>query len=116
MTQVQRSRREHCPQCDATAMQNFVHVVPGRDAEVFVECDACGAFVARYTLRAYTSEDPYRSYLRLMRQRRMSSGAATRKASEQFAAEMWADYRRVKEMVAGAEEPRSVDDLLDEME
>ncbi|MBD3237696.1 MAG: hypothetical protein GF330_13415 [Candidatus Eisenbacteria bacterium] len=116
MTQIERSKREHCPQCDSIQMYNYVHVVPGRDAEVFIECLECGAFVARYTLRAYTSEDPYRSYLRLMRQRHMSSGAATRKAVEQFRTELWNDYRRVKEMVQAAEESRSVEDLLEEIE
>jgi hypothetical protein len=116
MTQVQRSKREHCPQCDSTAMHNYVHVVPGRDAEVFVECIDCGTFVARYTLRAYTSEDPYRSYLRLMRQRDMSSGAATRDAVEQFTTELWEDYQQVKKMVQADEEPRSIEELLDEVE
>lgn len=113
MTQISRSKREHCPQCDSTQMHNYVHVVPGRDAEVYAECIDCGAFVARYTLRAYTSEDPYRSYLRLMRQRRMASGAATRKAVELFTSELWDGYRRVKEMVQADDELRSIEELLD---
>ena len=114
MSQIQRSKREHCPECDATRLSNYVLVRPGEDTAVFVECAECGAFVARYTLRAYTCEDPYRSYLRQMRSRNMSSGAATHEKAETFAGELWAGYRDVKKLTGEQEEARSVEDLLEE--
>jgi hypothetical protein len=116
MTQVRRSKREHCPQCDAVAVHNYVHVSPGSDASIFVECAECGAFVARYTLRAYTCDDPYRSYLRLMRAREHDSGALALKTSEEFTKRLWEDYRLVKELVSRDEETRDVEDLLEDAE
>lgn len=116
MSLVQRSKREHCPQCGHVEVQNFVLVQPGEDVEVFVECATCGGFVARYTLRLYTSHDPYRSFLRLMRQRRHASGAAALKQSEDFAKKLWEEYRTVKERVHVNEETRKLEDLLDEMD
>ncbi len=114
MTQIRRSKREHCPQCDSVAMLNYVHVSPGEDAEVFAECSECGAFVARYTLRSYTCDDPYRSYLRHMRTRGHDSGALARKSAEQFASKLWDDYAEVKQLVAEDEEARHLEDLLGE--
>ena len=113
MTLVEVSKREHCPACDATQMSNFVHVRPGNDVEVYVECAACKTFVARYTLRAYTCEDPYRSYLRFMRRRRMSSGAAAHKKADEYVKELWDGYARAKELAQAWEEERSVEELLD---
>jgi RNase P subunit RPR2 len=115
MTQIRRSKREHCPACDSVAMHNYVHVNPGEDVSVFVECADCGTFVARYTLRAYTCDDPYRSYLRLMRTRGHESGALAHKAGEEFSAKLWADYAEVKRLVQEREEIRDVEDLLGDM-
>ncbi len=114
MTQIRRSKREHCPKCDSVSMQNYVHVTPGEDASVFVECADCGTFVARYTLRAYTCDDPYRSFLRLMRSRSHESGALAHKTSGEFTAKLWTDYEEVKQRVRENEETRDVEDLLEE--
>ena len=114
MTQIRHSKRQHCPECDAVAMQNFVRVIPGEDAEVFVECAECEAFVARYTLRSYTCDDPYRSYLRQMRTRGHDSGALAHKTSEEFSTRLWDDYAAVKQQVGEDEENRDVEDLLGE--
>lgn len=46
-------RREHCPKCGHDAFRNNVLLAAGHHARVFVECAACGAFVARYVLHAY---------------------------------------------------------------
>ncbi len=79
---------------------------------VFVECADCGAFVARYTLKEYTCDDPYRSYLRMMRGRDMASGADARKKGESFADELWSGYREAKETSLAKEETIDVEDLL----
>jgi len=46
-------RRERCPKCKGEAFKNNFLLTPGHHARVFVECAACGAFVARYILHAY---------------------------------------------------------------
>ncbi len=71
-----KTKREHCKSCKSKNMQNYVMMEPGEDLTVFVECADCKEFVARYTLKFYTCEDPYRSFLRRMRNQRMSSGPA----------------------------------------
>ena len=116
MTQISRSKRELCPECDSASLHNFVLVQPGEDAAVFVDCADCGAFVARYTLRAYTCEDPYRSHLRLMRSRDMSSGAATKEKGERFAAELWEGYQKAKKITDAMDKSHSVEDLLNQLE
>ncbi|MBN1423011.1 hypothetical protein JXA88_00505 [Candidatus Fermentibacteria bacterium] len=110
------SKREHCMKCESVAMLNYVMVKPGCDTEVFVECATCGAFVARYTLTTYTSEDPYRSYLRLMRKKRSDSGAATRQAGQKFVTEVWEGYRQAKDLVADSEEVDHLEEILDRTE
>ncbi len=116
MALVGRSKREHCMKCNGVLMQNLVMVKPGRDTEVFVECATCGSFVARYTLNIYTSEDPYRSYLRLMRKKRSDSGVATRQGSQEFIAEVWEGYREAKELIAQHEEVVHLEEILDRIE
>ena len=94
------SKLEHCPDCGKTEMKNFVHVTPGKDVEVFVECASCGGFVARYTLKIYTSDKPYESYLRLLHRRPMASGSATKNALSLFKERLMKNYRKVKETVS----------------
>jgi len=103
---------EHCPKCDSVNMKNYVHVETGKDTEVFVECADCGAFVARYGLKHYTSDDAYASYIRLMHTRRMDSGAAATRAIDKFKEELLHNYRKVKEEVANSEDPRSIDEII----
>jgi hypothetical protein len=111
-----RSKREHCPDCDAVAMENHVLMRPGRDVAIFVECAACGAFVARYTLKSYTCDDPYRSFLRLMRQRRMASGSLARDTAENFQEELLEEFRLAKEIAAAREETRDLEELMDDLD
>ena len=115
MSSEGRSKREHCPKCESVKMHNHVLVRPGEDVQVFVECADCGAFVARYTLGAYTCDDPYRSYLRQMRVRAMDSGSDAHKRVEGYAERLWGDYRDAKSITAEKEETVDVEDLLDDM-
>ena len=46
-------QRERCPTCGHDAFRNNFLLKSGHHARVFVECAACGAFVARYILHAY---------------------------------------------------------------
>lgn len=109
-----RSKREHCPQCDAVEMHNFLLMRPGEDPAVFVECASCHTFVARYTLKCYTCEDPYRSFLRLMRLREQISASAVSSSANQFTERLWSDYAKAKEIAASQEETCDVEDLIGE--
>jgi len=111
-----KSKREHCPDCDGVAVQNHVLMRPGRDVAVFVECASCGAFVARYTLKAYTGNDPYLSFLRLMRQRRMASGSQARATAESYQEELREEFRLAKEIATAREETRDLDELLEDLD
>ncbi len=110
-----RSQREQCPKCQKRAMQNHVLMQPGRDVEVYIECDSCGAFVARYTLKMYTGDDPYASYLRLMRQHRMISGTATHTGFEGFRDELLAGFERARAAAMANEETVDLDDMLEDL-
>ncbi len=111
-----RSKRERCPVCDGTAMHNLVLMRPGKDVAIFAECARCSAFVARYTLRDYTCEDPYRSFLRQMRQRRMASGSLARDTAERFQTELREDYAQARAIADAAAEDRDLEDLLNDLD
>jgi hypothetical protein len=110
-----RSKREQCPKCLKRSMQNHVLMQPGRDVEIYVECVSCGAFVARYTLKMYTGDDPYASYLRLMRQHRMSSGSATHLGFEGFREELVRGYERARAASVANEETLDLDKILEDL-
>lgn len=112
MVTKDRSKREHCPDCDGVEMLNHVLVRPGRDVAVFVACADCGRFVARYTLKSYTCDDPYRSFLRLMRQQRMASGSLAASKAAGFASELEAEFELAKKICAEREEIRDVEEIL----
>ena len=109
------SKREHCPKCHKTDLPNYIHVEPGHDIEVFVECSDCREFVARYTLKTYTSDDFYRSYLRFIHQRRMNSGTSTKKALEDFKNSIKRDFEKVKKDVKEHEETRRIEELIEKL-
>jgi hypothetical protein len=106
------SKLEHCPKCDSTTMKNYVHIEPGKDTQVFVECAECSAFVARYTLKLYTCDKPYDSFLRLMHKKRMGSGGATQKELKAFEEDLFVGFEKVKIEVETAEDPRSIEEIL----
>ena len=106
------SKLEHCPNCGKTEMKNFVHVTPGNDMEIFIECASCGTFTARYIIKIYTSDKPYESYLRLFHQRPMDSGPATKNAISLFKERLMKNYREVKEAVSKQEDPRTIEEIL----
>ena len=80
----QPSHQETCPHCGQKRLRNFVSVEPGREMEVFVQCDGCLQFVACYVVTHRTSTDFYQSYVDMMHKGDVDSGAATHKAQEQF--------------------------------
>ncbi len=109
------SKREHCPKCSSVKMINYIKILPGEDIEVFLECDECKEFVARYTLKMYTSYDLYASYLRLMHERRMTTGSSTKKALEEFKNKVTEDFKAVKEDAKKREDKRRIEELLEKV-
>ena len=60
-------KKETCPKCGASVMENIFVVKKGSFPLVYVKCAKCGAFVARYTLECYTSDKSYKSLLTRLR-------------------------------------------------
>ncbi|MDP6418911.1 MAG: hypothetical protein QF492_05590 [Candidatus Krumholzibacteria bacterium] len=108
-----KSKLESCPVCESAKLNNRVLVKPGEDPQIFVECASCEAFVARYLLKSYTCEDPYRSFLRQMRQQRMSSGALTRERQREFEDRLAEDLALARELSSSPEE-KDLEDLFEE--
>ncbi|MFH1729371.1 MAG: hypothetical protein ABIA04_13260 [Pseudomonadota bacterium] len=106
------TKREHCPKCKNTTSTNYVHVEPGKDIEIYVECANCKTFVARYNLKNYVSHDFYKSFLRLLHERRMSSGANTQNLLEEFKKETLETFEMLKKEIQENEETKSLEDLL----
>ena len=108
-------RRERCPACDGESFRNNFLLRSGHHARVFVECAACGAFVARYILHAYVDPtfDLTSSLHALLRMRDTESwrsvvaGMAVhqQRAREQFAAVRARLDREASERAAGTRPP-----------
>ncbi|MDD3626709.1 MAG: hypothetical protein PHV06_05270 [bacterium] len=59
----EKIRREHCPKCHGTDMENIVLLREREPIRIYVRCSKCKAFTARYTLERYLSDKTYQSYL-----------------------------------------------------
>lgn len=60
---MEKLRREHCPSCKETNVENIVQLREGKPIRIYVRCAKCKTFVARYTLERYLSDKTYESYL-----------------------------------------------------
>jgi RNase P subunit RPR2 len=112
---MESARADHCPNCDATSVTNLVHVRTGDPVRVYVKCNACGCYVARYTLSRYTSDQPYESLLRLLRQYAYASGKRCLEEVEEFGTVIKAEFERVERLVAAAGEQRRVEELIEDV-
>lgn len=103
---------ESCPHCKGTGMENLVRVEPGQPPKVYVRCDKCKVFVARYTLEHYTSDKPYESLLSSLhgqgccissRQRALELEAFSREVEEEFiqTTNVPISRHRVEELIVG---------------
>lgn len=94
-------------------MENFVRVEHGQHVKIYVRCPECKTFVARYTLERYTSDKPYESLLKTLRNQ--SDGVSCRELAEEleaFSKEVEKEFRettqipavrlRVEEMIVDA--------------
>jgi len=106
------ARIEHCPKCDSTDVRNHMYFREGQSIRVYVQCARCDEFVARYTLRAYTSDAMYESLLERLRYMRLSSGRRMMRIIEEFGPEAAEEYRHVLELTRTKEDKRRIEEII----
>lgn len=110
----ERARLEHCPECGSVEMRNNLYFCRGQRLRVYIQCAKCGEFVARYTLRGYTSNKTYESLLRRLRETRFTSGKRTLHIVEGFGENIAEEYERVIDLVRTQQDSRSVEDIIED--
>jgi hypothetical protein len=110
----ERARLEHCPDCGSTELRNNVYFCKGQPMRIYVQCAGCGQFVARYTLRGYTSNKTYESLLGRMRFTKLTSGKRTLHIVEGFGDDVATEYGHVLELVKTQEDRRRIEDIIAE--
>lgn len=108
------ARLEHCMKCGSTEVKNHVYFCKGQRVRVYMQCARCGEYVARYTLFAYTSDEPYESLLRKMRFAPLVSGKRTFRIVEAFGRDVQNEYEHVRELVRTREDQRRIEEIIEE--
>lgn len=108
-----RARLEHCPECDSVEMRNNLYFCPGQRIRVYVQCASCGGFVARYTLRGYTSSKSYESVLARLRDTRLSSGKRTLRIVEGFEESVAEEYKRILDLIKTQQDERHIEEIIE---
>ncbi len=93
-------------------MKNNVYFCRGQSIRVYIQCASCGEFVARYTLRGYTSDTMYESLLERLRYTRLTSGRRTMRIVEEFGSEVADEYRRALELIRTDEDQRRIEEII----
>jgi hypothetical protein len=110
----ERARLEHCPECKSVEVKNNMYFCKGQPVRVYVQCAKCGGFVARYTLRAYTSNKTYESLLRRFRSAKLTSGKRALHIVGAFGDDVRREYEHAIELVATREDQRRMEDIIAE--
>ena len=110
----ERARLEHCPECGSVDMRNNLYFCRGQRLRVYVQCAKCGEFVARYTLRGYTSNKRYESLLRRLRDTRLTSGKRTLHIVEGFGESVASEYKRALDLVKTREDMRRIEEIIED--
>jgi hypothetical protein len=108
------ARIEHCPECGSVEMRNNLYFCRGQRLRVYVQCASCGEFVARYTLRGYTSNKTYESLLRRLRDARLTSGKRTLHIVEGFGESVADEYRHVLDLVETRQDERRIEEIIED--
>lgn len=93
-------------------MANYVYVRTGEAVRVYIRCAECGTFVARYVLARYTSDEPYESLLRSLRELSYASGKRLLREVEEFGTMVAAEFERVQKLAREHPESRRVIELI----
>jgi hypothetical protein len=110
----ERARLEHCPECGSTELRNNVYFCKGQPMRVYVQCARCKEFVARYTLRGYTSNKTYESLLERLRFTRLTSGKRTLRIIEAFGEGVAEEYQHVIDLIRTQQDQRRIEDIIAE--
>ncbi|MFO7637961.1 MAG: hypothetical protein R6X14_01450 [bacterium] len=111
---MEAAKADQCMKCGSTSVTNLVHIRTGEPVRVYVKCNGCGSYVARYTLSRYTSDEPYESLLRLLRQYAYASGKRCLEEVEEFGTVIRAEFERVERLAAGSSEKRRVEEIIED--
>jgi hypothetical protein len=95
-------------------MKNNVYFCKGQPMRIYVQCSTCGEFVARYTLRGYTSDKTYESLLARMRFTKLTSGKRTLRIVEAFGEDVAKQYQHVKELIRTEQDRRRIEEIIEE--
>lgn len=107
-------RIEHCRKCESTNLTNLVYVQSGDPVRVYVRCSDCGAFVARYVLTRYTSDQTYECLLRNLRRYAYASGKRALQEVEECGTTVQAEFDRVEKLARERPESRPVVQLIED--
>ena len=108
---MEKIKREHCPKCGSTKLENIFQVKTGEPVKVFVRCSKCKSFVARYTLKCYTTNKTYESYLENMKSE-SESGYKILNEIEFLSQEIEQEFNRVVDLIETSEEKKKIEDII----
>ena len=108
-------KKETCPKCGATTVENIVRIARGEPIKVYVRCTKCGAFVARYRVSRYTSDKPYESLLQIVRTAYPDGRFAT-KELEAFSDEVNREFNETIQLVEKLPDIRRLEEIIGESE
>ncbi|MCK4667719.1 hypothetical protein KAU33_13265 [Candidatus Dependentiae bacterium] len=112
MEKIEKIRREHCPSCGSTALENILQFVPGKNITVYVRCLKCKAFTARYILERYLSDKTYESYLANLKHIRLS-GKKIKEELEFLSTEVKEEFERITKVLDAKEvKDKKIEDLI----
>lgn len=112
-TGFERARIEHC-RCGGTLVRNNVYFRKGAPVRVYVQCGECGKFVSRYTLKGYTSDEPYESLLQRLRFTKFTSGKRALRIVEEFTGKIGDEYDHALELIRTQEDARRMEEIIEE--
>jgi hypothetical protein len=108
------ARLERCSECGSTEIRNNVYFCKGNPIKVYLQCSSCGGFVARYTLKGYTSDKTYESLLGRMRFAKLTSGKRTLHIVDAFREHVAREYEHVLGLIKTEEDQRPVEEIIEE--
>ncbi len=107
---------ETCPKCSSADVKNNIYLKDRNTIMVYVECAKCGCFVARYTVKRYTSNKTYESLLQYLRNERLPGSRRAAKTIEEFSTTVEETFEHIKELRQSKDEKRKVEEIISETE
>lgn len=109
------AKKESCPKCGGTLMENFFRIEENGCIKVYVRCAKCGSFVARYTVSKYTSDKTYDSLLRILRKTTMESDSRKfAKELEAFSKNVENEFKETLDFVEKSPDKRKIEEILND--